>query len=435
MSTDADRLRSRLRGNDLLLVLGVMSGLYVLFTVMGVLLGLDPPGILSTLQQITFFTAVYAMLALALNLQWGYGGLFNIGVAGFMAVGVYTMAMLTAPPSPPPGGVPGLGLPLWVGVLGGMAAAGVIGGVAALPALRLKADYLAIVTLALAEILRISFNSTTLQRVTIAGHEVGTGASRGIATPTNPVMGLFYTTPSNPADGPTALGRALFDAGSAVGMDEPLVVDLTYTLVLVGFVALFYILLYRLVNSPFGRVVKAIREDEMATRSLGKHTQLFKIKVFMVGCALMGLGGILWQGSQALVTPTQFTPIITIYIFIALIIGGSGSITGSVVGAGLFAGLLFQGPPFVSRLVNSLLDVGSPPTTFPDAVAGLSTLNFEPLLAYSLDQIESLRFVLVGAILVYLMVRRPEGILGHRKEVAAATDLDHPDGGDGEDGT
>ncbi|WP_049913045.1 branched-chain amino acid ABC transporter permease [Halococcus thailandensis] len=423
MSSATERVAARLPDNDAVLILGVLFGLYVGFTVLGMALGLDIAGLASTLQRITFFAAVYALLALALNLQWGYAGLLNIGVAGFMAVGVYTMAMLTAPASPAAGGVPGLGLPLWVGVVGGMVAAALVGALAALPALRLKADYLAIVTLGLSEIIRLTYNSTTFQTFSIAGADLGTGASQGIQTPTNPVMALYYTTPSSPAAGTTGLGEAVFGFFGTLGLDEPVVVDWTYTIVLVIFVGLFYLLLTRVGNSPFGRVLKAIREDELVASSLGKNTNRFKIKTFMLGCALMGLGGILWQGSQELVNPALFLPIITFYVFIALIIGGSGSNTGSVIGGALFAGLLFEGPTFVRRLVQQTVDLGGAPNTFTDAIAALGSLDVGPLLAYALADVSSLRFVLVGVVLVYLVQNRPDGLLGHRKETAAAVSL------------
>lgn len=422
MST-ADRLSERLGGSDAGLILGVMAGLYVLFIVFGLILGLDVGGIASTLQRLTFLAAVYALLALALNLQWGYAGLFNIGVAGFMAVGAYTMAMLTAPVDPQVGGIPGLGLPLWAGIIGGMAAAALVGGITALPALRLRADYLAIVTLALSEIIRLIYNSTTFQSFSVAGRELGTGGASGIPGPINPVRDLYYTDPASSASPPTAFGEAMFGFFGGFGLNGPTVVDWTYTLVLVVFVGLFYLLLTRVGNSPFGRVLKAIREDEIVASSLGKNTRWFKIKVFMLGCALMGLAGILWQGSQALITPALFLPIVTFYVFIALMIGGSGSNTGSVIGGALFAGLLFLGPTFVGRIVDSSFSLGGAPNTFTAAVAALGSFDITPLIAYALDNISVLRFVLLGVVLVVLMQRRPEGLLGHRKEPAAAVDL------------
>ncbi|WP_415381860.1 branched-chain amino acid ABC transporter permease [Halosimplex sp. TS25] len=435
------RLAEEIREGDAGLIALVVLGIYGLFTVFAILGPSEGVGgVVAALQGVTFWAALYAMLVLALNLHWGYTGLFNIGVAGFMAVGVYTFAALTAPTG---GSPPGLGLPLWVGVVGGMAMAAVAGAVVSLPALRLRADYLAIVTVAFSEIVRLSFLSTTMQEFTlfatldfeIGGVEIlpdlalGTGAGRGINMPINPtipVKALFYTNPGNPASGGrTVFGEAVLSAFATIGVRETVVVSLAYTFVLIGFVALFYWLLRRIGNSPFGRVLKAIREDELVANSLGKDTRRFKVTVFMVGCALMGLGGILWETQRGFTDPTSttFRPIQTFYIFIALIIGGAGSNTGSVIGGALFAALLFQGPLYVSRIFSKFIATGDAPGTFGGAVAPIASLNLSPFLAYTLQNISTLRFVLVGVVLIVLMHRRPTGLLGHRKEVASSIDL------------
>ena len=440
-----DRLRRELQEGDAGLIAVVMASIYVLFTIFAIL---GPAqgfgGVVAALQAVTFWTALYAMLVLALNLHWGYTGLFNIGVAGFMAVGVYTFAAITAPTG---GNPPGLGLPLWVGVVGGMLMAAVAGALISLPALRLRADYLAIVTVAFSEIVRLSLLSTTFQRFTLFANvpflpdvPLGSGAGRGINIPINPtipVKSLYYTNPGNPASGGrTAVGEAVISAFGAAGVRETVVVSLTYTVVLIGFVAVFYWLLRRIGNSPFGRVLKAIREDELVANSLGKDTRLFKVKVFMVGCALMGLGGILWETQKGYTDPTAttFMPIQTFYIFIALMIGGAGSNTGSVLGGGLFAGLLFLGPQYVSRIFSKYFVSGDPPTTFVGAVEPLGSLDPGPLFAYTLQNVSSLRFVLVGVVLVLLMQYRPTGLLGHRKEVAASIDLFDREGPSDSDG-
>jgi ABC-type branched-subunit amino acid transport system permease subunit len=438
-------LAHRVFASDLSMILATMLGIYALFTMFGLVffpLGQMVGAVANTIQRLTFLTAVYAMVVLALNLHWGYTGLFNIGVAGFMAVGVYTVAVLTNPPGGTP---PGLGVPQWfaavlpidpgigffVGllfcVLAGMVMAGVIGGVAALPALRLRADYLAIVTVALSEIIRLSLLSTTLQEFTVpgVGVTVGTGAGRGTSLPTNPVRAIFYNDATNTAAGLTPIGDAAFGAAEIAGISDSVVVAGTYTLFLVGVVAGFYWLLVRVGNSPYGRVLKAIREDEQVAQSLGKDTRMVKIKVFVLGCALMGLAGILWEGSKGFTDPTSttFRPLQTFYIFIALIIGGAGSNTGSVLGGALFASLLFQGPPFVARIVSDALDLGTAPTTFATALGNLFSLDPFPMLAYAVDNISALRFVLLGVLLILLMQYRPQGLLGHRKEEAASVDL------------
>jgi branched-chain amino acid transport system permease protein len=407
--------------NDTRLILGVMLGLYVLYFLVSLALGLGFNGTINTLQRITFLTAVYAMLVLALNLHWGYTGLFNIGVAGFMAVGVYTMGILANAPTAAP---PGFGLPLPVAILGGVVAAAIVGGIAALPALRLEADYLAIVTVGLSEIIRFTFLSTTFQEVTVAGVNFGTGGGSGIGLPENPVRSLYYNG-GDIANGNTVFGDVVLGFTETLGIQPSVTIGFTYALILLlVFVTIYYVLLVRIGNSPFGRVLKAIREDELVASSLGKNTNRFKIKAFMVGCALMGLGGILWQGSRGFVNPTSFRPILTFYIFTALIIGGAGSNTGSVIGGAVFASLLFQGPIFAANLIERFfqLVVGGLPTpnNFYAAVVSLNPLAW---LGYGLENIANLRFVLLGVVLIYMMQNRADGLLGHRKEVASSVDL------------
>jgi branched-chain amino acid transport system permease protein len=448
----ADRARAtlapvgrRVVSRDINMILLTMLGIYALFTGFGLIFFPAEQmvgSLVRTFQRLTFLTAVYAMVVLALNLHWGYTGLFNIGVAGFMAVGVYTVALLTNPPTAtPPGlGVPGMfaatlpidgGVAYFIGlllcVLAGMVAAGLVGGIAALPALRLRADYLAIVTVALSEIIRLSLLSTTLQEFTVPVVDVtlGTGAGRGTGLPTNPVRAIFYRDPNDTTAGLTPIGETAFEAAEAAEVGTNVVVDWTYTLFLILVVAVIYWLLVRVGNSPYGRVLKAIREDEQVAQSLGKDTRLVKIKVFVLGCALMGLAGILWEGSKGFTDPTSttFMPLQTFYIFIALIIGGAGSNTGSVLGGALFASLLFEGPPFVARIVSDALELGRAPNTFAAAIGELIALDPMPMLAYAINNISALRFVLVGVLLILLMQYRPQGLLGHRKEEAASVDL------------
>jgi branched-chain amino acid transport system permease protein len=408
---------------DALLVVGLMAGLYVLFALISTGQGNDFNGLVNTLQRITFLSAVYAMLVLALNLHWGYTGLFNIGIAGFMMVGVYTFGIITgAPGATGTTGAPGLGLPIWVGFIGGAVMAGLFGFIAALPALRLDADYLAIVTIGFSEMIRLTINSTTLQSFELFGVEIGTGGASGIIFPGPDLLvrGLLYANPATNSD-PTALGEFWFGLGTAAGVEDSVMLGWAYALFLVVVVGLFYAILVRTGNSPFGRVLKAIREDEMVANSLGKDTARFKITAFVVGCALMGIGGILWRGAGGSTTPTSFLPISTFYIFIALIIGGSGSNTGSIIGGAVFASLLFQGPPAIAGLVDQALQgvVDATPTTFVDALA----IGPGGFVVYMLDNISSLRFVLLGVVLVLVMIYRPDGLLGHRKETAASVDL------------
>ncbi|MFC7215603.1 branched-chain amino acid ABC transporter permease [Saliphagus sp. GCM10025334] len=405
-------LAQELAATDFRLILVTLLGVYALFAVFTFASGNGMGALKSQYTRLSFLFAAYAVLSLALNLQWGYTGLFNIGVAGFMAVGVYTMSLLSTPPDAISG--QGLGLPLPIGVVAGMIVAALVGLIAAVPALRLRADYLAIVTLGLSEIIRLTANSKTLSDWTIATFGFGTGGGSGTdlpARPTNTLVETYYAANN------TLAQRA------------------AWVIVMLGFVIAIYWLLVRVGNSPFGRVLKAIREDELVAQSLGKDTRWFKIKVFMLGCALMGLGGILWQGSQSYVSPDSFRPIVTFYVFIAVIIGGSGSNTGSVIGSILFVGLLFEGPRTLGNIVSSAVNLGSPPGTFAGAVEPLLVFNFAPFLAFLIDNISAFRFILLGIVLVIIMQKRPEGMLGHRTESAAAIDLgrDTPGGTTGGD--
>jgi ABC-type branched-subunit amino acid transport system permease subunit len=418
-----DRGRSWVAESDARLLLVVSLGLYALFTVFSALLGLDLNGTVSTLERITFFSAVYAMLVLALNLQWGYAGLFNIGVAGFMAIGVYTMAVLSRGVTESP---PGLGLPLPIGIIGGMIVAGAFGVVVALPALRLRADYLAIVTLAFAEIIRTLALSRALNGFSVAGVELGFGGRTGMSAPPDPVRHLLYAEPGNLVSPPSAVGEWYFSTAASVGIEDTVAGSLLYAVLLVAAVAVFYLLLVRIAKSPFGRVLKAIREDEVVASALGKDVRRFKIQAFALGAALMGLGAMLWFLKRGGVAPSNFEPEQTFFIFVALIIGGSGSDTGSVIGGIAFATLLFEGPFFVRRIVNQRMDVGTPPETIFEAFR-----STDQLFAYVFADVNlsALRVVLLGVVLTYLIQRRPQGLLGGRKEIASGIDLEKRSGG------
>jgi branched-chain amino acid transport system permease protein len=418
-----DDLADRIPGGDTGLIVGVLLATYAAYVLVGVALGYSLRGQLNTIAVLTFYIGVFAMLALALNLHWGYTGLFNIGIVGFMAVAVYVMALFSKPLYQPGGAaqVGGLGLPLVVGILAGMAAAALLGLVVALPALRLRADYLAIVTIAMSEIVRFSFLSNEFQQFSLFGNRVGFGGGSGLI--------LDYTDPLE------ALFRAfgLWDAylGFVDGFrvvipnnPKPVVDGLVYGVVLLLFVAAYFWLLKRTGESPFGRVLKAIREDEDVANSLGKDTNQFKIKSFMLGCALMGLAGIFWLMTTGAVTPNFFRPRVTFFVWIALIIGGAGSNTGSVLGGAVFAALLYQGPRYFKNLVDTVLPNADAPSGFGPAVAPLVS-NFDPapLFFYTVDSIRQLQLVLMGLVLIWLMHNRPEGMLGHRKETAAGIPL------------
>ncbi|CQH51274.1 ABC-type transport system permease protein (probable substrate branched-chain amino acids) [Halobacterium hubeiense] len=409
-----DPLRT-LFARDAAKVTAMFLGIWALFYAFGLALGYGNNGLLALVRRVTFLSAVYGIVVLALNIQWGYAGLFNIGVAGFMAVGAYTAAMLSSAPSGMP---PGLGLPLPVGILGGMLAATVVGLVAALPALRLKADYLAIVTVALSEIIRIVYNTPAFADIT-------GGASGFDNLPTSPVNTLLLRDPTSTISEPTAVGSVVFSLFEQFGIQRFTAINTVYTVGVLVALLVVYLILERTGKSPYGRVLKAIREDETAAQSLGKDTQNFKVRAFALGCGLMGLAGILWfaMGPRASITPTTFRPNITFYIFIALIIGGAGSNTGSVLGGALFASLLFEAPPVVRNIITDAFDVSADPANLVEALAPIVSGNLAPLAGFLLNNIDTLRFMGMGLLLVVLVQRRPDGLLGARKETAAGVSL------------
>ena len=417
-----DDVAARIPGGDAGLIVAVLLVTYAAYVLAGVGLGFSLRGQLNTIATLTFFIGVFAMLSLALNLHWGYTGLFNIGIVGFMAVGIYVMALVSKPLYEAGGAaqVGGLGLPIVVGMVAGMAAAALLGLIVALPALRLRADYLAIVTIAMSEIVRFSFLSGNFQQFQLFGRRVGFGGGSGLI--------LDYTDPIEALLSVVGLWDVYL---GFVGAFEPLftnpkpVVDgLVYGVLLLAAVAAYYWLLKRTGESPFGRVLKAIREDEDVANSLGKNTNRFKIKAFMLGCALMGLAGVLWFMRSGAVTPNTFRPRITFFVWIALIIGGAGSNTGSVLGGAVFAALLYQGPRTLKNLVDTLLPGANAPSGFGPAVAPLlSKLAPAPLFFYPLDSIRQPQLLFMGVVLIWLMHNRPEGLLGHRKETAAGIPL------------
>jgi len=435
---------------DAVKLVALVAGIFAFYILGGNLLGYGMRQQINSLARLTFLIGVFAMLALALNLHWGYTGLFNIGIIGFMGIGIYTTAILSkgaAAAEPAAGSTGGFGLPLWMGIIGGVIAAAIFGGLVALPALRLRADYFAIVTIGVSEIVRFTMKEKSFQKVEIAGYWTGLGGGSGLILDFDPTDQLLE-----------AFGLLgwysgfVEDLGGQLGVGsnpKPVFDSLLWGLILLVFLVGFYMLLQRTGNSPYGRVLKAIREDEEATKSLGKNTNRFKIKAFMLGCGLMGLGGIFFYAEQGSITPNTFRPRLTFFVWIALIIGGAGSNTGSVAGGAIFAAFLFRGPIFFKNIVQETFDVDAA-NTFGEAVSPLTGADPVPLVVYTIDNLNQLQLVIMGLVLIYLMHNRPEGVFGHRKEPAspigvqnrpqrqtesgaAATDGGHNQGGAGDE--
>ena len=422
------------------IVFSVIAGIILLGVVSAAIAGATPKGILTNLGFYVSISIVFAVLALGFNLQWGYTGLFNAGIAGFYLIGAYVAAISITPPTPPiivggvvvfPGHLGGFSLPLVVGVLLAMLASGATAALVAVPALRLRADYLAIATLAFAVILQIA--TTNLQSIT--------GGSIGISGIPPPI---YY-------QGPDA---QFLNAMTLVGVGA---------LVLVALI----LILQFMVESPWGRVLRAIREDEEATMALGKNTFNYKLQAFAIGGALMGLAGALYAITLGYLSPSSsFAPSVTFSVWVMVIVGGSGNHRGAIVGAfliygmewisvqvrdqavvGLAANYGFMRDVFLGLGLAALVALGllfvlgrlRPALTWAHPIAlyrrsavtrGLILAalavygvgwafilveQFAPLAVG--DTIFYTRLMLIGVLLILLVVYRPEGILRERKRV------------------
>jgi neutral amino acid transport system permease protein len=306
---------------------------------------------------------IYALAAIGLNMHFGYTGLLNFGQVGFMAIGAYGVAI----------SVLEFGVPLGVGLLFGVGAAVVLALLLGLPTLRLRADYLAIVTIASSEILRLSISAPRWRAVT--------GGSDGLSG----FAGSFYRLNPVP-DGSYGFGPWRY------GERGLWVLIVGWTLVVAA-----ALLVALLIRSPWGRVIKAIREDEDAVRALGKNVYFYKMQSLVLGGVIGAVGGMFWVIAQASVTPQSFSPIPTFYAYAALILGGLARIWGPVIGAMLFWALL----SLTQGVVN-------------EAVAN----DYIPDFVMNDIQAGNVRFMLVGLGLILLLVFRPQGILGDRREIA-----------------
>jgi branched-chain amino acid transport system permease protein len=306
---------------------------------------------------------IYALAAIGLNVHFGYTGLLNFGQVGFMAIGGYGVAI----------SVLEWGLPLGVGVLVGMGAAVVLALLLGLPTLRLRADYLAIVTIAASEIFRLMVSAPSWRAVT--------GGSDGLSG----FSGGFYDL--NP------FGNGTYGFGPWRYSER------TVWVLLVGWILVLLAVLFvwMLIRSPWGRVVKAIREDEDAVRALGKNVYGYKMQSLILGGVIGAVGGMFWVIAQAAIVPGSFSPIPTFYAYAALILGGLGRTWGPVVGSMIFWGLL----SLTSGLINQ-------------AVAN----DYIPSSIMDSNQAGNVRFILVGLGLMLLLIFRPQGIFGDKREIA-----------------
>lgn len=290
---------------------------------------------ISFLILISIVVCFSAILALALNFQWGLGGMVNFGLAGLYALGAYSCALLMLK----------AGANTFFATLGAMAIVAVVCGVVAFVTLRVtEEDYFAIVTLGVGEMLRlVALNEDWLTK--------GALGLTGIPRPLGDVVPAEY--------------YQYFMLGLSVAL-------------LLG--TLWF--LNALARSPFGRVMRAVREDDVVAATLGKHVLWARVRIFAIGGAFIGLAGSLHAFYYQYIDPTQFSTIVIAYAFMAIIAGGRGAHRGTIWGAAIVM-LLLEGSRFVK-----------------DLIPGIDS-----------DQLAAIRIIIIGVGLIALLIYRPQGFL------------------------
>ena len=367
-------------------------------------------GILTYVSFLITNIAIYAMLGLGLNLQWGFTGLINFGVAGFVAVGAYATVVLSM-----------TGLPLFVSMVAGGLVAAIFGLGLGIATLRLREDYLAIVTIGAAELVRLVVNNESL----VDGKPGAIGIN-GFPLPLANFRPDIFTRYGMVLMLTGVFGLALWKLGhwcrrrlvsvresknkvwlTAVTVVGALVLvraDMVTTIAMLNFkdnqvvngllfcsvlmAALVFLLVETLVRSPWGRVLKAIREDEEVAKALGKNVFSYKLQSLMIGGFITGIAGAFYAWQQSNVYPDNFKSDLTFNVWILMVLGGAGSNPGVAIGAAIF--WIYT---TLTRDLSKLL----------------------PMVPTS--QIDAFRMVFIGLLLIGLMVWRPLGLLGNRDEL------------------
>ncbi|MBU1250122.1 MAG: branched-chain amino acid ABC transporter permease [Actinobacteria bacterium] len=305
-------------------------------------------------------TAAYALAALGLAVHFGFTGLLNFGQAGFMMLGAYGFAIATLT----------FGWPVWAAVLFGVVASIVFAFILGLPTLRLRADYLAIVTIAAAEIVRLLFTTNVFEPVT--GSANGLQGYKGGFEDLNPIP-----------EGTYGFGPFVYNE-----------YDWWVRIVGWGVVVIAALITWQLFKSPWGRVIKGIREDEDAVRALGKNVYFYKMQSLILGGVYGSLAGMIFILPRSVV-PANYQPTLTFFIYAILLLGGAATVFGPILGAMVFWVLLSFFSGFIARAVSE---------------------GFIPFM--TTVQAGQLRFIFVGIAIMLIVIYRPQGILGNKKELA-----------------
>jgi len=323
---------------------------------------LNPEGAPRILLNLFTFAGIYGLSAIGLNVHFGWTGLLNFGHASFMGVGAYVTLLLMPHAAGREGEITSTGLPFIVALIIGILSAALFGLLLGLPAIRLRGDYLAIVTIAAAEIFRLLV--------------------RDLESITGGVYGIINYTENLQKYRPNFINSLSESSGFSPSQAWVCLVAWISILITVLF-------LKRLNSSPWGRALRAVREDEDAVRALGKNAVWLKLQSFMLGAGIAGLSGVLLAFNYGSLETTVFVPLLTFYVWAIMILGGVGTITGPIFGSIIFWVIISE----TDRLAFLLFENANG------------------------QQLAGVRFLLVGLLIMMLMIFRPSGLLGKKEEL------------------
>jgi len=307
-------------------------------------------GLVSYLTFFATITAILAIAVLGLNLQWGNAGIFNGGGVAFFGMGAYAMIILAGPERA--GEFGGFDWPWPAALLGGAVAAGVLALIVGLATTRLRHDYLAIATFGVAVAIEAVARNASFW----------TGGAKGIRGFERPLEAVI---------------------------DDPFLYNLAFLALVACVLVVVYLALERLVGSPYGRLLRAIREDETAARALGKNPARVRLEAFIIGAVIMGVAGGLYATFYAFISPQDLAPILTFQIWAMLIVGGAGNNLGAVVGTFVVWGAW--------------------------VASGFGLAAFAPphVQIYA----GTLQYILIGLIIVGMLLAKPRGLVPERLEI------------------
>ena len=323
---------------------------------------LNTDGAPRILLNLLTFAGIYGLSAIGLNIHFGWTGLLNFGHASFMGVGAYVTLLLMPHAAGREGVITTTGLPFVAALILGIIAAALFGLLLGLPAIRLRGDYLAIVTIAAAEIFRLLV--------------------RDLESITGGVYGIINYTENFQQYRPSFIDDISDNFGFSPAQAWVCLAAWVSILLTVLF-------LKRLSKSPWGRALRAVREDEDAVRAMGKNAVWLKLQSFMLGAGIAGLSGVLLAFNYGSLESTVFVPLLTFYVWAIMILGGVGTITGPIFGSIIFWVIISE----TDRLAYILFENANG------------------------QQLAGVRFLLVGVLIMFLMIFRPSGLLGKKEEL------------------